>query len=79
MRDLTTSMIIWPRSLWALGVRQMANFAAPWSEGRAADAAASLDALTPAIEQRLDGYIKQTCEFGGTVQSAALFKPSWSI
>jgi hypothetical protein len=68
MRDLTKSMLTFPWAISMFAVQQVADLTEPASEGRVSRTAASLDAVTQATEQQLDGWAKQTYQFGNSVQ-----------
>ena len=67
MRDLTKSMLTFPWAVTMLAIQQASNLMKP-TEGGAVKAAAAFDAVTHATEQQLDGWMKQTYQFGSTVQ-----------
>ena len=68
MRDLTKSMFTFPWALSMLAVQQATNLMGQPSEGGAVRATAAFDAVTHATEQQLDGWMKQTYQFGSAVQ-----------
>jgi hypothetical protein len=69
MRSLAKSALTFPWAMSMFGVQQVANLvSAARSEGRLAEMTASIDALTHATEQQLDGWTRQTYSVGSTVQ-----------
>ena len=68
MRELTKSIFTFPWALGMLAVQQATNIVHKPTTGGAARATASFDAVTRATELQLDGWMKQTYEFGSAVQ-----------
>src|SRR5579862_7079791 len=68
MRDITKSMVTFPWALSMLAVQQVTNLMGQPSDEGPARATAAFDAVTHATEQQLDGWMKQTYQFGSAVQ-----------
>ncbi|MEI6668062.1 MAG: hypothetical protein WCP29_07890 [Acidobacteriota bacterium] len=68
MRELLKATITLPWALSMVGVQQLANLVSAPADGRVADAAATLDAMTAAASHHVDGWLDQALDLGGAVQ-----------